>query len=110
MLNNEDAVELVLKDIVQKQDVWPILKENSYCILQRGNENKEERQSIEISNENQEMEEAEDETSEENKEKEDEGGETLSLQASEVKEREPSATEGRPLNTSVEQAHMELGE
>jgi hypothetical protein len=36
MLNNEDAVELVLKDIVQKQDVWHILKENIHCILQRG--------------------------------------------------------------------------
>jgi hypothetical protein len=51
--------------------------------------------------------------SEENENKDedkDEDEETLSLQASEVKEKEPSATEGRPLNTNVEQVHMELGE
>jgi hypothetical protein len=41
---------------------------------------------------------------------EGENGETLSLQESDMKERDLSAPDGRPLDTSIERAHMKLGE
>jgi hypothetical protein len=51
------------------------------------------------------------EVSEENGVKvEDESGERLGLQESELKEMELSAPEERPLDTNIEQEHMELGE
>jgi hypothetical protein len=49
------------------------------------------------------------ELSEENeKENKDKNGETLSLQASELMEKQPSATEGRPLHTIVEHVSTAL--
>jgi hypothetical protein len=103
VLSSGDSVQLVLEDAEEEQDVWHTLKENSYRILHgEKKENEEERQSTEACKETEEMVEAENEVSEE-KEK-DENGQTLSLlQDSELKGKEPPATEGRPLDTNVEQ-------
>jgi hypothetical protein len=49
MSNSEDAMELVLKDAVKMQNEWYTLKENIYCILQAGKENKEEKQTMRYS-------------------------------------------------------------
>jgi hypothetical protein len=137
VLSSEDAVGLVRKDVEESHDVWPTLKETNYGNLHRGKENNEERRSMDISKENQEMEESTNEETrglevsekkqdqweeseealkldvfEENGVKvvEDENGETLGLQKSELKEMELSATEEGPLGTNIEQAHMALGE